>query len=376
MSISKSISGDIYLAVATVAILFALLYAAIHELMDVSKQEERAYEVLSTVSSVHDLISEINDAESAKRGYVITGKSDFLEPYISAKTNVPKLLLELSKEQNQHTHQKRLSNLKDLVQKRLRMMDEIVLLAQKGEFNEASQIISSKSGLYAHNEIRNEANKLIDSETELLLKDLVRASESREWASKFLLVFGSFSSIALVLLLHRLHVLHSRLIDAAMKDELTGLLNRRALMHLAEKYIDFSARQELQCAVIFADLDGLKKINDEFGHHLGSEAIANFAKVFSSALRKSDLVCRYGGDEFVALLSIKTEDSVQVLISRINALLEEEKHANSGKPSLRASIGWNPVEGSSWEAVNTAIEKADHKMYMVKKERKQKAQPT
>ena len=126
----------------------------------------------------------------------------------------------------------------------------------------------------------------------------------------------------------------------------------------------------MQCAVIFADLDGLKRINDECGHHYGSEAIANFAKVFASAMRKSDLVCRYGGDEFVALVSIKNEESVQVLVSRINTLLAEQKQSNR-KPRLSASIGWQMLEGSSWAAINDAIEKADQRMYEVKKKRKE-----
>ena len=198
-SITKAMSGDIYLAIATVALLFALLYAAIHELQSMSEEEERAYRVLSTVSRVHDLSGVINDAESAQRGFVITGKADFLDPFCRAKRTVPKLLEELTSEPEAKSQEKEISKLKELILKRLRMMDEIVSLSQNGEFERASSIIANKAGLHAHNEIRDQAAEIIQTETKLLSKDLVRAAESRKLSSAFLLVFGAFSAIALVL---------------------------------------------------------------------------------------------------------------------------------------------------------------------------------
>ncbi|MEH6397231.1 GGDEF domain-containing protein [Pseudoalteromonas sp.] len=103
----------------------------------------------------------------------------------------------------------------------------------------------------------------------------------------------------------------------ATRDELTNIPNRRGFILMAERYLDLCIRQQLRAIVIFIDLDSFKPINDKYGHAEGDRVLNLFASVISSSCRKSDLFGRFGGDEFVLLLTQVTLNECQLLISRI-----------------------------------------------------------
>jgi diguanylate cyclase (GGDEF)-like protein len=90
--------------------------------------------------------------------------------------------------------------------------------------------------------------------------------------------------------------------DASLRDELTGLYNRRGLLELAAQAARTAAREGHGFTLLFADLDGLKAINDALGHAAGDRAIADAAAVLRSTFREADVVARLGGDEFTVLL--------------------------------------------------------------------------
>ncbi|MBP6960359.1 MAG: diguanylate cyclase, partial [Thermotogae bacterium] len=87
----------------------------------------------------------------------------------------------------------------------------------------------------------------------------------------------------------------------SLKDDLTGLLNRRGFQILGDQLIKTAQRTRKQLFVAFSDLDGLKAINDEYGHDDGDRALVLMGQVLRKVLRDSDLVARWGGDEFVAM---------------------------------------------------------------------------
>ena len=90
--------------------------------------------------------------------------------------------------------------------------------------------------------------------------------------------------------------------EASLTDPLTGLANRRALQASLGRELSRAERQRSSFALIMLDLDGLKYLNDTFGHHVGDRAIVTVAHVLRSMLRPYDLCARYAGDEFVAVL--------------------------------------------------------------------------
>lgn len=135
--------------------------------------------------------------------------------------------------------------------------------------------------------------------------------------------------------------LEQRLRDMAMRDALTGLPNRAAFIEEADRALARADRHLHSMAVLHMDLDGFKQINDVHGHEAGDQALKAFAWRVQTCLRRSDLLARMGGDEFLVLAEgIGTEAEAQALIGKINAALAPpEDLGNLVSVCLRASIG-------------------------------------
>ena len=99
----------------------------------------------------------------------------------------------------------------------------------------------------------------------------------------------------------------------SITDELTGLYNRRGFLNLATQQLNYLLRKEESFFILYADVDDLKKINDQFGHLEGDEALKKVALILKNSLRSSDVVARIGGDEFVALIAgAKASDFIKI----------------------------------------------------------------
>jgi two-component system cell cycle response regulator len=109
------------------------------------------------------------------------------------------------------------------------------------------------------------------------------------------------------------------LYDTSLKDELTGLYNRRGFHAFAEEQIKLACSGRRELLVVFADVDGLKEINDGYGHSEGDRALKKAAEVLLTVFRDTDLVARLGGDEF-AILAL---DCSLAGLVRINAHFEK-----------------------------------------------------
>ena len=145
-------------------------------------------------------------------------------------------------------------------------------------------------------------------------------------------------------------------------DELTQVLNRRGFMEKAEKELKRAVKNGLSGMVFFADMDGLKKINDTYGHKVGDLAIQTEARVLSAAFRNSDIVGRLSGDEFAILSTGLTKgyiSAIRTRIEQLNLLLSQE----AGLPvTLSLSLGhvaFTP-EKSNLDAL---LSRADEKLY-------------
>ena len=130
----------------------------------------------------------------------------------------------------------------------------------------------------------------------LLLPDLGAKSSAPEER-------GRFAMAKAIRYVRRRQRVQEQLLSLALRDELTGLYNRRAFRVLASQSLRSARRLQRQVLVFFADLDGLKCINDRFGHGEGDRALARTAAGLKATFRdKSDIVARLGGDEFIALV--------------------------------------------------------------------------
>ena len=147
----------------------------------------------------------------------------------------------------------------------------------------------------------------------------------------------------------------------AITDPLTGLGNYRRLIEVLHAEIERSGRTRRSFAVLLLDLDGLKKINDHYGHLIGSQALCRLADVLRVFCRCIDTAARYGGDEFAVILPETTAGAARLVASRISRRLATD----SFQPLVSASIGVAvcPRDGETIEALLRA---ADRELYKMK----------
>jgi diguanylate cyclase (GGDEF)-like protein/PAS domain S-box-containing protein len=121
-------------------------------------------------------------------------------------------------------------------------------------------------------------------------------------------------------------------------DELTGLYNRRGFLAVTEQHVDAIRRDNKVPIVVYADLDGLKEINDSYGHHEGDRALATAAQILKETFRSSDILARLGGDEFVALAAID-EDDAESLTDRVQEQFRASNALRARPYNLSVSMG-------------------------------------
>lgn len=145
----------------------------------------------------------------------------------------------------------------------------------------------------------------------------------------------------------------------AMRDELTGLANRRGFRPLAMQALALCRRLEKPAALLFLDLDGFKDINDTHGHAAGDQALRRFATMMREVFRASDVLGRLGGDEFAALLVDTGDGRGEAALERLVAAAE----ANALPQPLRFSVGTVPCLAPGDVDLDTLLAQADAAMY-------------
>jgi len=155
----------------------------------------------------------------------------------------------------------------------------------------------------------------------------------------------------------------------ASADELTGLHNRRGFLALGVQSIKLARRSQKPFALVFADLDGLKKINDTLGHGDGDLAITDAAHVLSDSFRHSDVLGRLGGDEFAILMSDADADSARIVKKRI-ADKVDKLNAEGHRPyTLSLSVGMLVCNSDEAAPLEDLLSRVDALMYEEKKKK-------
>ncbi len=164
--------------------------------------------------------------------------------------------------------------------------------------------------------------------------------------------------------------LEEELRELSLVDELTGLSNRRGFYVLATQFINMSNRMDLKAAVIFADLDWLKMINDSYGHAEGDQALIDTANLMRSTFRSSDIIARLSGDEF-AILATESKDNLnEGVLERFKRKLEEFNINTIRKYPLSISFGvahYHPEQPRSLDELMQEADKAMYEEKLVKK---------
>lgn len=157
----------------------------------------------------------------------------------------------------------------------------------------------------------------------------------------------------------------TRLKEISIRDELTGLYNRGHMIELMKHAVARQQRTGEKFSFVMFDLDYFKRVNDTHGHGVGDDVLRSFASMATGILRKSDVLARWGGEEFVAVCPQTDDPHAMVGIER---LLREWSHAevSAQAPQLRVSFSAGITTYLADEAIETALGRADQALYEAK----------
>ncbi len=164
----------------------------------------------------------------------------------------------------------------------------------------------------------------------------------------------------------KLHALQKELRSLALTDELTGIHNRRGFFALAGQHLKLARRNRAHALLFFADINGMKQINDRFGHSEGDAAIKRVARVLERTFRDSDVVARLGGDEFAILANEAGPDSRQDILRRLKENLRSQGFREPRYP-LSLSVGVARFDPQNPMALEELLIHADRAMYEAKR---------
>jgi len=166
------------------------------------------------------------------------------------------------------------------------------------------------------------------------------------------------------------HILKTKL--EAVTDDVTGFLTQEFFLKILKERVAEAKKQEVPLSLIFFDVDFLKKINDRFGHVVGTKTIKAIAREIKRGVRREDIVSRYGGDEFMVLCVSADRKTAQQVAERVQKLVLEIRFASNEikkSPQISVSFGVASLEGK----INTApkiLKEADKALHRAKKKRK------
>lgn len=163
---------------------------------------------------------------------------------------------------------------------------------------------------------------------------------------------------------------HEQMYESALRDALTKLFNKRYFMDRLDGELRFARRHNTNVAVLMADVDHFKRVNDTFGHLAGDAVLANISQVIARAVRNEDVVARFGGEELAVILRQIPVEAAAHLAERLRRLVETTSTTNGDSTAapikVTISIGVASFPHDGIDTVNGLIEAADQALYRAK----------
>jgi diguanylate cyclase (GGDEF)-like protein len=155
----------------------------------------------------------------------------------------------------------------------------------------------------------------------------------------------------------------------SLTDDLTGLSNRRGFFLLAEQQLYLARRTSTPACLVFADVDGLKHVNDTYGHDVGDAMLCDVSELLKKTFRHADVVARFGGDEF-AVFAVTPSGSADEIRARLQREMEVFNATCAHRYTLSMSIGVVPCDTDGKEPLEALVGRADAAMYEQKRAKK------
>jgi diguanylate cyclase (GGDEF)-like protein len=367
--------------------------------------------------AIDDVLNDLVDAETGMRGYLITGDENLLDPYKRASAALPTDLADLRTTVTDNLEQtKHLDQLTPLVVERMELLwrqKDLAPLDTKAKQKIALPIL--QRGGVVMGQIRDLLGQMAQTEGTTLAaqqSDQKQADDSSKLIQFWLLPMGLLLSLLMVTALSdravkrviriqenalrlergepllppddrkdeigelsrlmvqtgtQLTEAKDKLQQLATTDPLTGLMNRRGWLPVAEHELKVARREERPLALAFVDVDGLKAVNDEYGHNVGDLLIKEVAALLRDTVRASDLVARVGGDEFCVLMTSESALDPDAVVGRLEHSIDWANTLPGRSYPISVSIGAAARDALHNEPIDDLMRRADAVMYECKR---------
>lgn len=409
--------------IPVVVLVFAVVYA-----VSAQRTASRTNAEVDRTNAVRQKLSEVQDdlavAESSVRGYVLTGQARMQSDYEAAVIALRRDLAELDARLSEELQRKRLARLHELVDERVETFRAVLRQGalRTPEAQERMEtfllhgqtITDSMRGLTEQMQLTAEeltSERIATREAAFQRSYLVQvlAMPAAVFAAMILMAgftagivkrvakmrdnagrldrgkpleepdpshdeLGSLSR-ALVRTGSHLSELQEELRRHATVDDLTGLANRRGFFALGEHELLVAARTRASVALLFVDVDGLKRVNDDLGHAVGDLLLEEAADIIRETIRASDVAGRLGGDEFCVLLMGDPELDAERVVERMRET-ESVHNARGGRAyRVSLSIGLSALPPGRSVTLEELIDAADEEMYEDKRAKQHETKP-
>ena len=405
--------------IPVVVLVFAVVYA-----VSAQKTASRTNDEVDRTNAVRQLLAEIeNDlgvAESGVRGFLLTDRAGMKTDYENAVTDLQGDLARLDLRVSEELQRTRLEALQGLVDERVATFRASLRVGRiRTAEGQARLVTLLLHGQTITDALRGLTEQMRSTADELAAQRILArdAAFQRSYlvqvlampaalASAMILMVGFTASIvrrvhkmrnnarrldqerpledpdtsqdelgslsrALVRAGSHLSELQEELRQLATVDELTGLANRRGFFALGEHELLVAARTRAAIALLFVDVDGLKRVNDQLGHAVGDQLLKEAADVIRETIRTSDLAGRLGGDEFCVLLMGDPELDPYRAVARMRATAANHNERPDRTFPFSLSIGLSSIAPGRSVTLEELIDAADEAMYEDKRGRRE-----
>lgn len=194
--------------------------------------------------------------------------------------------------------------------------------------------------------------------------------------NNYFLMFSAVGIVALIfaiiyfishVFIKDLRAAEQKLVEMASRDFLTGLFNRREMFARLECEVSRAIRRDKPLSIIMFDIDHFKKLNDNYGHDMGDDVLRELSRMIQKTVRQYDIVCRYGGEEFLVVTPDATDEEAMILAERLRCVaLEIALPHGPEKTMVSFSISAGVAQMIKVEPVEKTISRADSALYRAK----------
>ena len=207
-------------------------------------------------------------------------------------------------------------------------------------------------------------NNMLEKDNEIKSLQLQRADNER-YIQTFFLVLLAILSLGLLIAIYRQFHARRQLKVIAQTDSLTGLYNRGYVFAKGQQVVDLCANEQKDLCILMFDADHFKLINDNYGHPAGDEVLRVFGKLSKECLRDGDIIARFGGEEFIALLPGVDLETAEFIAGRLKEKIEQHQQlADGNKFTVTASFG--VAKAQSDDSFEQLVQKVDNALYQAK----------